>query len=212
MFLLLGISDDFSVSWRPYFKNLFERWNQGKDSSGFFGIFTHLEIPKAHFNFLKMIEYVCVFFYGEQKIGPSWLLHTLAGLYWRGHGRTSNSIECFRQALSSVPAQQLHIPLTNLAALLLKMGHTEDALALAKTAHQMDHSDANIHFLMGLLHLASSNYSASVAHFQRSSAANVADSDVETYRLIASCRLKEMETAQQLQCRGVNFNRLVETR
>jgi len=85
------------------------------------------------------------------------------------------------------------------------MGHTEDALALATTAHQMNSSDPNIHFLMGLLHLIGANYSVSVGHFQRSLTANVAASDVETYRLIASCRLKETGNIQQLQCQGVNY-------
>lgn len=138
----------------------------------------------------------------RNKLEPAWLLHTLAALYWRGHGRTSNGIECFRQALSCVPQQQLHIPLTNFAALLLKMGHSEDALTLATAAHQVERNDPNIHFLMGLLRLMDGNYSLSVDHFQRSLAANVGAKEVENYRLMAACRLTAKEAAQQLQCQG----------
>jgi len=64
----------------------------------------------------------------RQNVGPAWLLNTLAGLYWRGQGKTANGIDCFRAALSGVPDRHAHLPLTNLAALLMHNGHDADAL------------------------------------------------------------------------------------
>nr|CAH0098536.1 unnamed protein product [Daphnia galeata] len=139
----------------------------------------------------------------RNKIGPSWLLHTLAALYWRGHGRASNGIECFRQALSSVPEQHRHIPLTNLAALLLKMGHMNDALSLASIAHLTNNREPKTNFLLGLLHLHFSNHSVAVRHFDRAIKVDPdSASEIEHYKLIAACHAIEKETAQHLQCQG----------
>jgi tetratricopeptide (TPR) repeat protein len=141
-----------------------------------------------------------------QKIGPSWLLHTLAALYWRGHGRASNGIECFRQALSSVPDQHRHIPLTNLAALLLKMGQVNDALSLASVAHQINNREPKTNFLLGLLHLHFNNHSLAVRHFDRAiKIDHDSASEMEHYKLMAACHAVEKETAQHLQCQGVSF-------
>lgn len=144
----------------------------------------------------------------EQKIGPSWLLHTLAALYWRGHGRASNGIECFRQALSAVPEQHSHIPLTNLAGLLLKMGQVKDALLLASAAHQTDDREPKTNYLLGLLHLHLGNHSLAVRHFdvalKYETAADSVHQEMEHFKLMAACRASEKETAQQLQCQGVS--------
>ena len=144
-----------------------------------------------------------------QKIGPAWLLHTLAALYWRGHGRGSNGIECFRQALSTVPDQHRHIPLTNLAALLLKMGQVKDALKLATEAHRVDRNEPKTNYLVGLLYLLEANHSLAFYHLQRSlKVEGMPDvvKSIEHYKLVAACHAIEKDAAQQLQCQGVMRN------
>ncbi|KAI9552770.1 hypothetical protein GHT06_020650 [Daphnia sinensis] len=139
----------------------------------------------------------------RNKIGPSWLLHTLAALYWRGHGRASNGIECFRQALNSVPEQQRHIPLTNLAGLLLKMGQVNDALSLASAAYQTNNREPKTNYLLGLLHLHFNNHSVAVKHFDRALKIDPDSApEIEHYRLMAACHAVQKETAQHLQCQG----------
>lgn len=139
-----------------------------------------------------------------QKIGPSWLLHTLAALYWRGQGRASNGIECFRQALSATPDQHRHIPLTNFAALLLKMGQVKDALTLASAAHQINSWEPKTNFLLGLLHLHFANHSVAVRHFDRAiKAESDSKQEIEHFKLVAACYATEKEAAQQHQCQGV---------
>lgn len=144
-----------------------------------------------------------------QKVGPPWLLNTLAGLYWRGHGRSSNSIECFRQALSTVPHHHAFVPLTNLAALLLKLGHTKDALSLATLAHDVSSDQADTNFLLGLLHLLNGNYSLSVAHLQRTLLKQPDFPKADQHRLIAACLSAAGQDSgdkdrkdDQLQCQG----------
>lgn len=137
------------------------------------------------------------------------MLHTLAALYWRGHGRASNGIECFRQALSTVPEQHRHIPLTNLAALLLKMGQVKDALSLATSAHQLNRSEPTTNFLLGLLLMLEGNHTTAARHLQHSLKASSdpeSMQEIEKYKLIATCHAVEKEAAQQLQCQGVRFD------
>jgi tetratricopeptide (TPR) repeat protein len=140
----------------------------------------------------------------SQKIGPTWLLNTLAALYWRGQGKTSNGIECFRQAISNVPDQYAHIPLTNLAALLLKMDQTQDALRLAALSYSFRRDEPNINFLLGILHLISGNYSHSVVHLQRTLKIQPDYPGAEHHRLLAACLYAEKEMGQKLQCNGVS--------
>lgn len=128
----------------------------------------------------------------------------MAALYWRGHGRASNGIECFRQALSSTPEQHRHIPLTNFAALLLKMGQVKDALSLASAAHQINSWEPKTNFLVGLLHLHFGNYSVAVRHFDRAIKTELdSTQEIEHYKLVAACYATEKEAAQHLQCQGV---------
>lgn len=107
--------------------------------------------------------------------------------------------------MSSVPEQHRHIPLTNLAALLLKMGHMNDALSLASIAHLTNNREPKTNFLLGLLHLHFSNHSVAVRHFDRAIKVDPdSASEIEHYKLIAACHAIEKETAQHLQCQGVN--------
>ena len=138
-----------------------------------------------------------------QKVGPSWLLDTLAGLYWRAHGKVSNGIDCFRRALSTAPDRYAHIPLTNMAALLLKMDSIADALALAESAHRTHRSQADTNFLLGLLYLLTGNYSAAAIHLQRTVNSRPDYADAGHYRLVASCLAAGEGLGQKGQCQEV---------
>ena len=59
-----------------------------------------------------------------QKIGPSWVLYNLAGLYWRIIGNSYHGVECIRRALFFAPDEyrsvcsMLLLPLVKLMCLL----------------------------------------------------------------------------------------------
>ena len=69
-----------------------------------------------------------------QKIGASWALYNLAGLYWHVVGNHFQGIECIRRALYFVPDQYQDVPLLNLANILYRLGRVDDAISVMKDA------------------------------------------------------------------------------
>nr|CAD7201096.1 unnamed protein product [Timema douglasi] len=74
--------------------------------------------------------------------GPSWLLQTLASLYWRVRGNLHNAMECLYVALSSVPNDYRDVVQVSLGSLLDKVGHTDEALHVARDALNINNIEA----------------------------------------------------------------------
>ena len=70
----------------------------------------------------------------KQKIGPSWVLYNLAGLYWRIMGNSYHGVECIRRALYFAPDEYRDVPLVNLANILYKWGRLDDAILVVREA------------------------------------------------------------------------------
>ena len=66
----------------------------------------------------------------ETSSWPGWLLDLLAANYWRIIGNSGASLTCYRLALHSTPVQYQDLVLTNLGALLYRLGHVDSALKL----------------------------------------------------------------------------------
>ncbi|GLH04932.1 Protein of unknown function [Gryllus bimaculatus] len=57
-----------------------------------------------------------------KDVGPRWLLHSLAALYWRVRGNLRHALDCLRVAVAAAPARLADVPLVSLGALLLRAG------------------------------------------------------------------------------------------
>ena len=66
----------------------------------------------------------------DRDTWPAWLLHVLAGSYWRILGHTGSSVTCYGLALAEVPTQYKDLVLTNLGSLLYRLGHVDAAMKL----------------------------------------------------------------------------------
>jgi len=62
------------------------------------------------------------------------VLYNLAALYWRVVGHSPNGVECVRRALHFVPDQYRDVPLLNLANILYRAGHVNDAMSVVSEA------------------------------------------------------------------------------
>ena len=69
-----------------------------------------------------------------QKIGPSWVLYNLAGLYWRIIGNSYHGVECIRRSLYYAPDEYRDVPLVNLANILYKWGRVDNAVVVMRDA------------------------------------------------------------------------------
>lgn len=90
-----------------------------------------------------------------QGVGPSWLLQTLASLYWRIRGNSHNALDCLRMALTSVPGEFRDVVLVSLGSLLHTLGYLDEALqaasdALDKNSVEVRRQHNKVHLKMGL--------------------------------------------------------------
>lgn len=87
-----------------------------------------------------------------QKAGPSWLLTTLASLYWRVRGNTRNTLECLNLALQSVPDDYRDVVLVSISSVLHQLGYTEEALKIALEAFSHNKVEPSTNFLIAQLY------------------------------------------------------------
>ena len=111
----------------------------------------------------------------------------------------------FPSSLEFGPGTTPPYPTYKFSRSAVKMGHMNDALSLASIAHLTNNHEPKTNFMLGLLHLHFSNHSVAVRHFDRAIKVDPdSASEIEHYKLIAACHAIEKETAQHLQCQGVN--------
>ena len=79
-----------------------------------------------------------------QKIGPSWVLYNLAGLYWRIIGNSYHGVECIRRSLYYAPDEYRDVPLVNLANILYKWGRVDDAVVVMRDAIAINDLEVNV--------------------------------------------------------------------
>nr|CAD7590241.1 unnamed protein product [Timema genevievae] len=99
--------------------------------------------------------------------GPSWLLQTLASLYWRVRGNLHNAMECLYVALSSVPNDYRDVVQVSLGSLLNKVGHTDEALHRARDALDINNIEPATHFLLASLYSTKGNFSGAAHHLKQ---------------------------------------------
>ena len=102
----------------------------------------------------------------EAGTWPPWLLHLLAGTYWRIMGNTGTSLTCHGLALAEVPVTFRDLVLTNLGSLLYKLGHIDESLRLVKEALAICDTEPETHFFLGNLLAAKGNMTGSIEHYR----------------------------------------------
>lgn len=102
----------------------------------------------------------------EAGLWPGWLLNTAAANYWRIIGNAGASSDCFILALAEAPVAYRDLVLTNLGALLYKLGQIEPALKLVQESLAVSSTEPETHFLLANLYAAKGNMSGSISHYR----------------------------------------------
>jgi len=102
----------------------------------------------------------------EAQIWPSWLLNTMAANYWRIIGNAGAGITCYSLALNEAPIQYKDLVLTNLGALLYRLGHVDSALRLLQEAVAISDSEPETHFFLANLFAAKGNMTGAIEHYR----------------------------------------------
>lgn len=87
----------------------------------------------------------------EKSSWPGWLLNILAANYWRIVGNPAASLTCYSLALDATPIQYKDLVLTNLGALLYRLGHVDSALKILQESVAVCDSEPETHFFLANL-------------------------------------------------------------
>nr|XP_008192506.1 PREDICTED: tetratricopeptide repeat protein 17 isoform X1 [Tribolium castaneum] len=91
----------------------------------------------------------------EKKSAPSWILSTLASLYWRIRGNTRKSLDCLDLALKTAPKDQTDVILVSISSIVHQLGLVNQALKYANLAFKLNYVEPSTNFLLALLHYES---------------------------------------------------------
>ncbi|KAG8438377.1 hypothetical protein GDO86_008890 [Hymenochirus boettgeri] len=101
-----------------------------------------------------------------QPVGPIWSVLNEAALYWRAIGNSTQAFACVRRALNLTPPQKQHIPLVNLANLLMQYNFHLDASKVLLQAMAIDHSEPLTLLSLGNAYLSLKNLSGALQVFR----------------------------------------------
>lgn len=90
-----------------------------------------------------------------QKSAPSWVLSTLASLYWRIRGNTRKALDCLDLALKTAPKDQTDVILISIGSIVHQVGLVNQALKYANLAFKLNYVEPSTNFLLALLHYES---------------------------------------------------------
>lgn len=102
----------------------------------------------------------------NQPSGLVWSVLNEAALYWRSVGNCTQAMACLRRALNLAPSQQQHIPLVNLANLLMHHGLHLDASKLLLQAIAIDRSEPLTLLSLGNAYLSLKNLTGALQVFR----------------------------------------------
>ncbi|KAK7170121.1 hypothetical protein R3I94_000378 [Phoxinus phoxinus] len=89
-----------------------------------------------------------------EKNQTSWVLSSMAALYWRVKGQGKRAIDCLRQALNYAPHQMKDVPLISLANIFQNARLWEDALTVARMAVEIAPHFVVNHFTLANVYIA----------------------------------------------------------
>uniref|UniRef100_A0A8C7XE86 Tetratricopeptide repeat domain 17 n=1 Tax=Oryzias sinensis TaxID=183150 RepID=A0A8C7XE86_9TELE len=90
----------------------------------------------------------------SQQNQTSWVLSSMAALYWRVKGQGKKAIDCLRQALNYAPHHMKDVPLISLANIFQNARLWEDALTVARMAVEIAPHFVVNHFTLANVYIA----------------------------------------------------------
>ncbi|XP_034040612.1 tetratricopeptide repeat protein 17 [Thalassophryne amazonica] len=101
-----------------------------------------------------------------EKNQTSWVLSSMAALYWRVKGQGKRAIDCLRQALNYAPHRMKDVPLISLANIFQNARLWDDALTVARMAVEIaPHFVAN-HFTLANVYIAMEEFEKAMRWYE----------------------------------------------
>uniref|UniRef100_A0A8C0JYW6 Tetratricopeptide repeat protein 17 n=1 Tax=Canis lupus dingo TaxID=286419 RepID=A0A8C0JYW6_CANLU len=101
-----------------------------------------------------------------EKNQTSWVLSSMAALYWRVKGQGKKAIDCLRQALHYAPHQMKDVPLISLANILHNARLWNDAVIVATMAVEIAPHFAVNHFTLGNVYVAMEEFEKALVWYE----------------------------------------------
>ncbi|KAM5248993.1 tetratricopeptide repeat protein 17 isoform 5-T5 [Ctenodactylus gundi] len=101
-----------------------------------------------------------------EKNQTSWVLSSMAALYWRVKGHGKKAIDCLRQALHYAPHQMKDVPLISLANILHNAKLWNDAVVAASMAVEIAPHFAVNHFTLGNVYVAMEEFEKALVWYE----------------------------------------------
>ncbi|KAK2501085.1 hypothetical protein MC885_004582, partial [Smutsia gigantea] len=101
-----------------------------------------------------------------EKNQTSWVLSSMAALYWRVKGQGKKAIDCLRQALHYAPHQMKDVPLISLANILHNAKLWNDAIIVATMAVEIAPHFAVNHFTLGNVYVAMEEFEKALVWYE----------------------------------------------
>ncbi|XP_035376954.1 tetratricopeptide repeat protein 17 isoform X1 [Electrophorus electricus] len=101
-----------------------------------------------------------------EKNQTSWVLSSMAALYWRVKGQGKKAIDCLRQALTYAPHHMKDVPLISLANIFQNARLWEDALTVARMAVEIAPHFVVNHFTLANVYIAMEEFEKAMRWYE----------------------------------------------
>uniref|UniRef100_A0A8D3A946 Tetratricopeptide repeat domain 17 n=1 Tax=Scophthalmus maximus TaxID=52904 RepID=A0A8D3A946_SCOMX len=101
-----------------------------------------------------------------EKNQTSWVLSSMAALYWRVKGQGKRAIDCLRQALNYAPHNMKDVPLISLANIFQNARLWEDALTVARMAVEIAPHFVVNHFTLANVYIAMEEFEKAMRWYE----------------------------------------------
>ncbi|XP_061743572.1 tetratricopeptide repeat protein 17 isoform X1 [Nerophis ophidion] len=101
-----------------------------------------------------------------EKNQTSWVLSSMAALYWRVKGQGKRAIDCLRQALNYAPYHMKDVPLISLANIFQNARLWDDALTVARMAVEIAPQFVVNHFTLANVYIAMEEFEKAMRWYE----------------------------------------------
>ncbi|KAI1904026.1 hypothetical protein AGOR_G00001450 [Albula goreensis] len=101
-----------------------------------------------------------------EKNQTSWVLSSMAALYWRVKGQGKRAIDCLRQALNHAPHHMKDVPLISLANIFQNARLWDDALTVARMAVEIAPQFVVNHFTLANVYIAMEEFEKAMLWYE----------------------------------------------
>ncbi|XP_062250147.1 tetratricopeptide repeat protein 17 isoform X1 [Platichthys flesus] len=101
-----------------------------------------------------------------EKNQTSWVLSSMAALYWRVKGQGKRAIDCLRQALNYAPHHMKDVPLISLANIFQNARLWDDALTVARMAVEIAPHFVVNHFTLANVYIAMEEFEKAMRWYE----------------------------------------------